>query len=90
MKIGSRYRLREMAGEHVVVIPAPRGGADFTRIVSLNASALCLWEALQGHDFSPEEAAGILEKRYEVDPDVARRDAREWIGKLAECGIIEE
>ena len=89
MKIRSEYKLREMAGEHVVVVPAADGTADLTRIVSLNTSACRLWESLQGREFSLEEAARVLTEHYEVDPDLARTDAREWIERLAACGILE-
>lgn len=88
MRIRREYSVRELAGEHVVVVPAPEG-ADFTRILALNASALYLWEELQGRDFSPEEAARLLMARYDVAPDVACDDARRWIGRLTDCGIIE-
>ena len=88
MKIRPEYRLREMAGEHVVVVPAPDGAADLTRLVSLNESACWLWEKLRDRAFSAEEAAQLLVSRYDVEPEVARRDARAWIERLAACGII--
>lgn len=88
MRIRREYSVRELAGEHVVVVPAPES-AGLTRILALNASALYLWEALQERDFSPEEAAQLLVARYDVAPDVARDDARQWIERLTDCGIIE-
>lgn len=89
MKIRSEYRLRELAGEHVVVVPAADGTADLTRIVSLNESAVYLWERFHGVEFSEEELARALADRYEVDPERARHDARNWIDRLAACGIVE-
>ena len=44
MKIREEYKIREMAGEHVIVMPGGDGAADMTRIVSLNPSSLYLWE----------------------------------------------
>ena len=88
MRIRREYSVRELAGEHVVVVPASEGAA-LTRILALNASALYLWEELQGRDFSPEEAARLLMARYDVAPDVACDDARQWIERLTDCGIIE-
>lgn len=88
MRIRREYSVRELAGEHVVVVPAPEG-AGLTRILALNASALYLWEELQERDFSPEEAAQLLVARYDVAPDVACDDARQWIERLTDCGIIE-
>ena len=83
MKIREEYKVREMAGEHVIVMPGRGGAADMTRIVSLNPSSMYLWEKLR-------DAALLLTERYEVDADTARKDAGRWIASLAECGIVEE
>ena len=40
MKIREEYKIREMAGEHVIVMPGCGGAADMTRIVSLNPSSM--------------------------------------------------
>ena len=65
MKIDPKYQVREMAGEHVIVMPG-RYGADMTRVVALNATSLFLWKALAGRDFTAEEAARELVAHYEV------------------------
>ena len=44
MKIREEYKVREMAGEHVVIMQG-RQGVDMTKIISLNESALYLWNA---------------------------------------------
>ena len=46
-----------MAGEHVVIMQG-RYGADMTRIISLNESALYLWNELQGKEFDTEKSPG--------------------------------
>ena len=88
MKISEKFKVREMAGEHVIIMPG-RVGADMTRILALNDSSLYLWETLRGRDFTTEEAAGLLTERYEVDAETALQDAGQWIARLAECGIVE-
>ena len=88
MKISEKFKVREMAGEHVIIMPG-RVGADMTRILALNDSLLYLWETLRGRDFTTEEAAGLLTERYEVDEATALRDAQALAGKLAECGVLE-
>ena len=88
MKISEKFKVREMAGEHVIIMPG-RVGADMTRILALNDSSLYLWETLRGRDFTTEEAAGLLTERYEVDEATALSDAQAWAGKLAECGVLE-
>ncbi|WP_418992155.1 PqqD family protein [Alistipes sp.] len=89
MKIRREFKVREMAGEHILVMPG-RCGADMTRVVALNSSSLFLWEALAGREFSAGDVAGLLTEQYEVDEKRARHDAEEWIARLEECGIVEK
>lgn len=88
MKISEKFKVREMAGEHVIIMPG-RYGADMTRILALNDSSLYLWEALRGREFTTGEAAGLLTEQYEVDAATAQRDAEAWVARLAECGVLE-
>ncbi|WP_295940361.1 PqqD family protein [uncultured Alistipes sp.] len=88
MKIAEKFKVREMAGEHVIIMPG-RSGADMTRILALNESSLYLWEALKGREFTTEDAARLLVGRYDVDEATAQRDAAAWAEKLAECGVLE-
>lgn len=87
MRLRKEFKVREMAGEHIIVMPG-RHGADMTRVVALNCTSLYLWEALLGRDFEEEDVAALLMERYEVDDATARKDAGAWIASLAECGII--
>lgn len=88
MKIKSQYKVREMAGEYVVIIQG-RHGKDLTKIISLNESALYLWQSVEGISFDVEHVASLLVEHYGIDADVAQRDAQRWVDKLAECGLIE-
>lgn len=87
MKIREEYKVREMAGEHVVIMQG-RLGADMTKIISLNESALYLWNELWGREFTVDDAARLLTRRYEVDEATAAHDAAAWVGKLRECKLI--
>ena len=88
MKIAKKFKVREMAGEHIIVMPGTYG-VDMTRVVSLNASSLYLWEALQGRDFDTADVVSLLTERYDVDAETAERDAQAWIEQLKNCGIVE-
>ena len=74
MKIDARYKVREMAGEHVVIMQG-RYGADMTRVVALNETSLFLWNALEDRDFDIAEAARLLTERYGVE-EVHRQQAK--------------
>lgn len=88
MKIKDKYKVREMAGEHVVIMQGHHG-KDLTKIISLNESALYLWRAIEGSDFSVDRVAELLAEHYGIDDEVAHRDAARWVDKLEECGLIE-
>ena len=88
MKINSNYKLREVAGETIVV---SQGTAEvnMTRIISLNASARLLYESLANKDFTLEDVAQILSDTYGIPAEVAKKDAQVWVEALQKCGIIE-
>ncbi len=88
MKILQGLKIREMAGEHVVILQG-RYGADMTRVITLNDSARMLLNELQGKEFEVEDAAALLVGRYGIDADTARRDAAAWVGKLRSAGLIQ-
>lgn len=87
MKFKEGYKVREIAGEHVVIMQG-RFGVDMTRVIALNESSLLLWNELQGKEFSAEDVKQVLLDNYEVEEAVAARDAEAWIAKLAECNLI--
>ena len=87
MRIKSEYKLREVAGETIIVNQG-KVGVDMTRIISLNASAKLLYEQLLGKDFTLEDAAMVLEKTYGIGHDQAMADAGKWVEALCNCGII--
>lgn len=89
MRINTYYKLREIAGETIVVNQGA-GGMDMTRIISLNASARRLYEALAGTDFTLDDAARVLTETYGIDNNQARTDAARWAESLKGCGVIEE
>lgn len=88
MKIKEQYKVREMAGEHVIIMQG-KHGSDLTKIISLNQSALYLWNELQGKEFDTEVVANMLVERYGIDKGVATTDAERWIERLRECNIAE-
>lgn len=88
MKIKQECKVRDIAGENVVILQGSYG-ADLTRIITLNESALLLWNTLVGQDFSVEDAAQVLCDHYDIDHVTAMRDAQVWINKLVECKLLD-
>ena len=88
MKIKSEYKLREIAGE-VIIVNQGTVGIDMTRIISLTDSARELYEHLVDKDFTLDDAAGVLVDIYDIPLLQAQRDAEVWIDALKKCGVIE-
>ena len=88
MKIKSMYKVRQVAGENLVVGQG-RLNADMTKVISLNDTAALLWKELAGKDFTCEDAANVLVSTYEIEKEQAIADATKWIEKMQDCGIIE-
>ncbi len=88
MRIKQGYKVREMAGENVVVA-RDRGAVDMTNIITLNDSALLLWNALADREFEAEDAARILLDNYSVEARTAERDARAWVNRMIDCDLVE-
>ena len=87
MKFKAGYKVRSMAGENVVIMQGT-AGSDMTRIISLNDSSLLLWNELQDKEFEVADVANTLVENYGIDLATAERDAKAWVEKLQECGLI--
>jgi hypothetical protein len=87
MTIREEYKVRDMAGEHVVIMQG-RLGVDMTKIISLNESALFLWNELKDKEFETSDVARLLADHYKISSDVALRDATAWVDRLKECELL--
>ena len=88
MKINPKFKIRELAGEAIVVNQGT-ANVNMTKIISLNSSARLLYEALAERDFTVEDAAGVLVETYGISEEIALKDAAKWVGSLEQCGIIQ-
>ena len=88
MKINQNYKLREVAGETIVVNQGT-AGMDMTRIISLNASAKLLYESLSEKVFTLEDAAAVLVSTYGISQEHALKDVQVWVEALQKCKVIE-
>ena len=85
--VKENYKIRQIAGENLVISQG-RGVADMTKVISLNQSAVKLWEALAGREFSEDDAAEVLVSLYGIEKERALTDAKAWIEKLQSCQVI--
>lgn len=93
MRTKKGFRVNEICGSHVIVAEG-KENIDFTNIISLNDSALLLWNSVEGKDFTVDDLADILVNNYEIEDgvplprDVAMKDAQELVDQWLEVGII--
>ena len=87
MKFDSKFKVRDIAGEKMIILQGTYG-ADMTKIISLNDSAELLMNELSGREFDIEDAVKVLTDNYDVEADVARADVAKLIDTLADCGVI--
>jgi hypothetical protein len=88
MKLKPNYKIREIAGEKMVVMHG-KEGIDLTKVILLNTSAEWLWNSLRGNDFSPDSAAQLLAERYKIGKEQSETDAGKWIDSMVKVGLIE-
>ena len=95
MKKKSGFVLRQVCGENIIVAEG-KENIDFSNIISMNDSALLLWNSIQGKDFTVEDLADILTDNYQLDDNTplpkeqALKDAQEVANQWKEAEIIEE
>lgn len=88
MKINHNYKLREIAGETIVVNQGTTN-VNMTRIISLNASARLLYQRLAELEFTVADAATVLMETYGIGEERALADAEKWVESLKQCGVID-
>ena len=89
MHIDNSYKVRQVAGENLIVKQG-KTHADMTKVISLNSSALVLWNELQGKEFTQADAAGVLVAHFGIAQEQADTDAGRWIDSLMHCDVIVE
>jgi len=88
MRLIEGFRLRPL-GKEFIVTPESVAQINFNKMISLNSSAAYLWESVEGKEFSPEDLKNLLLDRYEVEEEVAARDAEAIAQSWIDAGIAE-
>lgn len=88
MHIKKGYKIREIAGEQVIIMQG-KHGVDMTKLLALNATSKYLYENLMDIEFDLDKVVALLLNRFQVEEATAAKDAQLWIAKLEEVGLIE-
>ena len=87
MRILPKYKVRDVAGEDIVMVQG-RNPGDMTTVIALNETSLYLWNNLYGKEFEQDDVARLLTERYDVDEATAMKDSSKWIATLQEHNIL--
>ncbi|ASQ89925.1 hypothetical protein CHL67_02410 [Prosthecochloris sp. GSB1] len=79
--------LLQQVGDENLLVPIGAQVMDTNGIITLNASAVLIWEQLVEEKTEAELAAGLVE-RFDVGHDRAVADVRTFIGELRENGLL--
>lgn len=88
MKTRKGYTLRDLGSEHVLVAEGVEA-VDFTRMISMNASAAFLWQEVENKDFDVDTLANLLVEEYGIARDVAVRDVAALLQTWKDANVIE-
>lgn len=87
MKIKEGYKIREIAGENVLIMQG-RYGMDMTKVITLNETSVFLWNKLLDINFEITDVVNVLIEQYDVSSEIAEKDVEIWLNELKECNLI--
>ena len=89
MKQREGFVVRDICGEKAVVAEGMKV-IDFGKMVSMNDTAVWLWEKCSElGDFTAEQLSEALCQEYEVDPSKTKADVSRILATWKEVGLIE-
>lgn len=87
MKIKDGFIVKNVAGSNIVV-PTGEQVVNFNGIMTLNETALFLWNEIQNGTQEGELVKKLLDE-YDVDEATAKKDVDAFILKLKEAKFID-
>ncbi len=87
MKIKDGFILREVAGSFIVVAVGD-AVKQFNGVINLNETGAFLWKQLE-NGCDEDGLTSALLSEYDVEESVARADAKNFIDKLTEAGLVK-
>lgn len=77
-KVGSKYMLLDLDA----------GQVDMASVITLNATAAYLFDALKGKDFTADDVSQLLRSEYQIENELAAIDAEKFIAMLADTNLL--
>ena len=89
MKIKKGFDLCKVCNENVIISSGIEN-IDFSKVISLNESAACIFEKVSGKDFTEDDMVKALTDEYEVDETTARKDVANLLASWVDAGLVEK
>lgn len=88
MKIDNRLTLREVVGEHLIVIQG-KTDAALSKVVAFNSTSVMLWNHFLEKDFTVEDVQQRLLEEFDVTEEMALSDAQKWVDTLKQNNMVQ-
>ena len=89
MRIKKGYRLRTLGKEYILVAEGLEA-LDANQMISMNATAAFLWEAVEGKDFNIGTLVQLLVDEYGIDNNTAEKDVTALLQTWEKADIVED
>lgn len=89
MKLRTDLTLRKLGDEYVIVDPG-QDMIDMSKVYTLNETAAQLWKYLQNKEFDVSVILQILMDEFDVEIEIANRDAKVLVQEFKEHGLLIE
>ena len=80
--------MRNICGENIIIAHG-KENIDFTKVVTLNESAVLLWNKVVDAEFEEKDLVDVLLEEYEVEPSQAIADVKSLVASWKEAGLVE-
>jgi len=88
MKIKKGFELRSICGENII-ISLGKENINFTKVITLNETAACVWNAVIGSEFTVADGVKAIVAEYEIDEATATVDVEKLYQSWVEAGLAE-
>lgn len=89
MKIKEGFEIRNVCGENIIIAHG-KENIDFTKVITLNESAVLLWNKAVGKDFTEEDLVNVLLDEYDVEVPRAAEDVKNLVTLWVEAGLVNQ
>jgi hypothetical protein len=89
MKIKEGFEIRNVCGENIIIAHG-KENIDFTKVITLNESAVLLWNKAVGKDFTEEDLVNVLLDEYDVEVTRAAEDVKNLVTLWVEAGLVNK